>query len=129
MAKHNWVAAFAVLALAAGNGAGAAPDRSAPGTAGVTDTMIAAGAGDEWLSYGGGYDEQRFIPLGLVSDKNVAKLGLAWFADIDTARGQETPEDRWDFDSDAQITVADINVNGARYATTTAAMSPYFCHR
>jgi alcohol dehydrogenase (cytochrome c)/quinohemoprotein ethanol dehydrogenase len=77
----------AALALA-GCGQGAA-ERSAPATEGVTDAMIAAGVGDEWLSYGGGYDEQRFSPLGVVNDSNVGELGLAWYADLDTARGQE----------------------------------------
>ena len=64
-------------------------DRSAPATEGVTDAMLAAGVGDEWLSYGGGMDEQRFSPLDQITDANVGELGLAWFADLDTARGQE----------------------------------------
>ncbi|HAU21649.1 MAG TPA: PQQ-dependent dehydrogenase, methanol/ethanol family [Erythrobacter sp.] len=75
------------LALA-GCGQGAV-DRSTPATEGVTDAMIASGVGDEWLSYGGGYDEQRFSPLGMINDGNVSDLGLAWYADLDTARGQE----------------------------------------
>jgi len=43
----------------------------------------------EWLSVGRTYDEQRFSPLKGINTDNVAKLGLAWFADFDTNRGQE----------------------------------------
>jgi glucose dehydrogenase len=42
-----------------------------------------------WLSYGRTYSEQRYSPLKLVNDKNAQKLGLAWFADLDTNRAQE----------------------------------------
>ncbi|MXP14925.1 PQQ-dependent dehydrogenase, methanol/ethanol family [Altererythrobacter confluentis] len=89
MANRNWIATLTALALAACNSAGDAPTQSALATTGVTDAMLAAGVGDEWLSYGGGYDEQRFSPLTQISDQNVGELGLAWFADLDTARGQE----------------------------------------
>ena len=56
---------------------------------GVDGARIAAGAAGEWLSTGRTYDEQRFSPLGQVTTANVANLGLAWSADLDTARGQE----------------------------------------
>ncbi len=62
---------------------------SAPPTTGVTDELIAKGPSDEWLTYGGDRAEQRFSPLDKVTDKNVGELGMAWFADLDTARGQE----------------------------------------
>jgi len=42
-----------------------------------------------WLSYGRTYSEQRYSPLKLINDKNAQKLGLAWFADLDTNRAQE----------------------------------------
>ncbi|SMQ69386.1 alcohol dehydrogenase (cytochrome c)/quinohemoprotein ethanol dehydrogenase [Altererythrobacter xiamenensis] len=58
-------------------------------TEGVTDAMIAAGNGEEWLTYGGDYDERRFSPLDQINADNVGELGLAWSADLDTARGQE----------------------------------------
>ncbi|MFM9935683.1 MAG: PQQ-dependent dehydrogenase, methanol/ethanol family [Novosphingobium sp.] len=57
--------------------------------AGVTDAMLRAVPDTEWLSYGRDYAEQRFSPLTLVNEYNVDKLGLAWSADMDTARGQE----------------------------------------
>ena len=43
----------------------------------------------EWLSYGRDYAEQRYSPLTLINEYNVDQLGLAWYADMDTARGQE----------------------------------------
>jgi quinohemoprotein ethanol dehydrogenase len=42
-----------------------------------------------WLSYGRTYSEQRYSPLTRINDKNAQKLGLAWFADLDTNRAQE----------------------------------------
>ena len=42
-----------------------------------------------WMSHGRTYSEQRFSPLTQISKDNVGTLGLAWFADMDTARGQE----------------------------------------
>ncbi|MGX7953581.1 PQQ-dependent dehydrogenase, methanol/ethanol family [Tsuneonella sp. HG249] len=42
-----------------------------------------------WITHGRTYSEQRFSPLDQVNRKTVGKLGLAWFADMDTARGQE----------------------------------------
>ena len=43
----------------------------------------------QWLSHGRTYGEQRFSPLDQIDRQNVGALGLAWFADLDTHRGQE----------------------------------------
>jgi alcohol dehydrogenase (cytochrome c)/quinohemoprotein ethanol dehydrogenase len=42
-----------------------------------------------WLTHGRTYSEQRFSPLKQINDHNISRLGLAWFFDLDTARGQE----------------------------------------
>jgi quinohemoprotein ethanol dehydrogenase len=42
-----------------------------------------------WLTHGRTYSEQRFSPLAQIDAANVGKLGLAWFLDLDTHRGQE----------------------------------------
>jgi alcohol dehydrogenase (cytochrome c)/quinohemoprotein ethanol dehydrogenase len=42
-----------------------------------------------WLSYGRTYSEQRYSPLNRINVDNAKSLGLAWFADLDTNRGQE----------------------------------------
>ena len=57
----------------------------------VDDERLRAAADDgaNWLSYGRTQDEQRFSPLTTIDDGNVGKLGLAWWSDLDTARGQE----------------------------------------
>jgi quinohemoprotein ethanol dehydrogenase len=49
----------------------------------------AAGNTADWLTTGRTYDEQRYSPLAQINDGNVKDLGLAWYADLDTARGQE----------------------------------------
>jgi PQQ-dependent dehydrogenase (methanol/ethanol family) len=46
--------------------------------------------GENWLSYGRTNNEQRFSPLTQITKANVNQLGLAWFADFDTNRGQES---------------------------------------
>jgi quinohemoprotein ethanol dehydrogenase len=42
-----------------------------------------------WMSYGRTYSEQRFSPLDRITADNVKRLGLAWYADFETNRGQE----------------------------------------
>src|SRR6266566_4356362 len=42
-----------------------------------------------WLSYGRTYSEQRFSPLSSITADNAKQLGLAWYADLDTNRGQQ----------------------------------------
>src|SRR6202040_2748668 len=43
----------------------------------------------DWPSYGRTYSEQRFSPLAQITPDNARKLGLAWYGDLDTNRGQE----------------------------------------
>lgn len=45
---------------------------------------------DNWLTHGGTYSEQRFSPLDQINTGNVAELGLAWSADFDVGRAQES---------------------------------------
>ena len=42
-----------------------------------------------WMSHGRTYSEQRFSPLKEINDGNVGELGLGWYYDLDTDRGQE----------------------------------------
>ena len=60
-----------------------------------------------WLSAARTYDEQRFSPLDQINDTNVKQLGLSWYADIDTERGQESTP---------------IIVDGVMYLTTAWSM-------
>jgi PQQ-dependent dehydrogenase (methanol/ethanol family) len=56
------------------------------------DRTTLIGAADnnaEWLTTGRTWDEQRFSPLKQINTANARQLGLAWFADLDTSRGQE----------------------------------------
>jgi quinohemoprotein ethanol dehydrogenase len=60
-------------------------------SANVSDAQIvhAEDQPGNWLTYGRTYSEQRFSPLNEINDHNAAKLGLAWYFDLDTNRGQE----------------------------------------
>ncbi|HKR90279.1 MAG TPA: PQQ-dependent dehydrogenase, methanol/ethanol family [Phenylobacterium sp.] len=51
--------------------------------------IAAADRSKDWPSYGKGYSEQRFVPLSQITPANVGQLGLAWYAEYDTDRGQE----------------------------------------
>jgi alcohol dehydrogenase (cytochrome c)/quinohemoprotein ethanol dehydrogenase len=64
---------------------------SPPAIQPVTGARIENEAGEarNWLSYGRTYNEQRFSPLTKINADNVSRLGLAWYADLDTHRGQE----------------------------------------
>ncbi|MEO0412201.1 MAG: PQQ-dependent dehydrogenase, methanol/ethanol family [Pseudomonadota bacterium] len=42
-----------------------------------------------WRLHGRTHDEQRFSPLTQINQDTVSDLGLAWYADLDTRRGQE----------------------------------------
>ena len=43
-----------------------------------------------WMSHGRTYSEQRFSPLRQIDANNAKQLGLTWFVDMDTAKGQES---------------------------------------
>jgi quinohemoprotein ethanol dehydrogenase len=67
------------------------PSRAAGSAANVDAVRINDADRDaaNWLSYGRTYSEQRFSPLSKITADNAKRLGLAWFADLDTDRGQE----------------------------------------
>jgi len=82
----------AIVAACGQKPPGEPPDSEAPPPANV-DTLRIVAADDEpgnWMTYGRTYDEQRFSPLDQIDDSNVADLGLQWYFDLDTDRGQET---------------------------------------
>jgi quinohemoprotein ethanol dehydrogenase len=59
----------------------------------VTNTQRIAAAASEpgsWLTHGGTYQEQRYSNLGSITRDNINGLGLAWYFDFDTHRGQES---------------------------------------
>ena len=61
------------------------------GAAAVTDARQAAADKEPgtWMSAGRTWDEQRYSPLTQITKANVKDLGLAWYGDVDTERGQE----------------------------------------
>ncbi|WP_293457526.1 PQQ-dependent dehydrogenase, methanol/ethanol family [Phenylobacterium sp.] len=62
---------------------------AACGPQGVDGRRIEAAKASDWLSYGRTYDEQRFSPLDQVNRDTASRLGVAWWAEFDTDRGQE----------------------------------------
>jgi len=91
MKKAIWAAPLLVLGVLGTAACNEAMQGSLLDGDGVTQAML-EGAGEDhanWITHGRTYDEQRFSPLDQISTENVGDLGLAWFADMDTARGQE----------------------------------------
>ncbi len=94
--------------------AAAAPAPAAPVAAAQVDAARLVGADKDpgnWMIYGRTYSEQRFSPLTKINADNVKNLGLAWYYDLDTDRGQEaTP----------------VVVDGVMYITTAWSMVKAF---
>jgi len=42
-----------------------------------------------WITHGGTSDEWHYSPLDQINTSNISRLGLAWYGDFDTRRGQE----------------------------------------
>ena len=118
MRAHLMSLAVAAPALLLGLGACSNPPSVSPTPATSANPMGAAAVSAErlinadsepgsWMAAGRNYQEQRFSPLDQINDTNVGQLGLAWYADIDTERGQEaTP----------------VIVDGVMYLTTAWSM-------
>ena len=88
MEKTRWIGralgvALAALAL---TGCGGKGDRDGIG---AEELLAAVKNTANWITYGRTYSEQRYSPLDQIDTGNVGQLGLAWSADLDTARGQE----------------------------------------
>jgi quinohemoprotein ethanol dehydrogenase len=66
---------------------GAPAEAAGSKAAAVTQQRMESKDGGQWMSYGRTWDEQRFSPLNQINDKNVKRLGLAWYADLNTYRG------------------------------------------
>jgi len=77
------LAALAACNMSSGSGGAAAVTGEK-----MRDADSDANVGN-WMSYGRTWDEQRYSPLDQINDTNVSKLGLAWYADLDTLRGIE----------------------------------------
>ena len=45
---------------------------------------------EQWLTYGGSYNEQRYSSLDQINTENIDQLGLAWYHDIQANQGQQS---------------------------------------
>ena len=83
-------AAAALLISLSSIGMGPASAAGSPAPVNAARLDSAERDSSNWLSYGRTYSEQRYSPLAKISDSNAKQLGLAWYADLDTDRGQES---------------------------------------
>ena len=65
--------------------------------------MLADDEPGTWMTHGRTYSEQRYSPLTEINQRNVSKLGLAWYYDLQTERG---------------IEATSLVVNGVMYTTS-----------
>jgi quinohemoprotein ethanol dehydrogenase len=68
------------------------PKRSGDAVVGsaISEGKGQAGAkAEEWANHGYDLSETRFSPLTQIDSSNVKRLGLVWYYDLDTERGQE----------------------------------------
>ncbi len=65
------------------------PAATGPAAVDAARLIAAEAEPGQWLAHGRTYGEQRFSPLDQIDRQTVGRLGLAWFADLDTHRGQE----------------------------------------
>jgi quinohemoprotein ethanol dehydrogenase len=92
LADYRHLVVRPVMALILCFAAGAIEPASAAGSAANVDATRITGADQDpanWMTYGRTYSEQRFSPLARITADNVKQLGLAWYTDLDTNRGQE----------------------------------------
>ena len=89
--RNVWPLVTLCMALAACSRSSAPTSSTSSTPAAVNGTRLAAADSEpgQWMSHGRTYDEQRFSPLDQIKKDNVGQLGLVWFADLDTNRGQE----------------------------------------
>jgi quinohemoprotein ethanol dehydrogenase len=90
--RHIAIAVMAgALALSGCKLADNNPGASNPAFAKIDGEFLKTGGdGDDWAFPAQSYGEARHSPLTKINDKNVAELGIAWFADMPDARGHES---------------------------------------
>jgi quinohemoprotein ethanol dehydrogenase len=59
----------------------------APGKVTQARVLAEAGRGDNWLVNGGHFESRHFSPLKSITDRNVARLALAWAVDAPSPMG------------------------------------------
>jgi quinohemoprotein ethanol dehydrogenase len=86
--RRGWLL-FAVAAILCGGLLPAAKDR---GAAEINDKALRNGGktGEEWVTHGINYAEQRFSPLTQVNATNVARLSLVWSYELGAGGGQQS---------------------------------------
>src|SRR5437764_6441505 len=108
--RNGLLAAVAGLSLTATSIAAAPKPATHPMGAAWVDSARQLAADKEpgtWMASGRTYSEQRYSPLTGINAANVKSLGLAWYGDIDTERGQESTP---------------VVVDGVLYVTTAWSM-------
>ncbi len=99
MEKLALTATLAVAALlcvrpaaAQGDTAAVTPSARPPRFGNVDDARLlrAAREPQDWLTYGGSWDERRYSTLDQINTATVKQLGPAWSFDFDTTQGEES---------------------------------------
>lgn len=98
---------FAAFVAKSLPGHSSAAKESEPGNVNVARVLAEEQSGTNWPVNGRDFGETHFSPLKQVTYKNVQKLGLAWYLDIDSPMGMSSEP---------------IEVDGVVYVTTSLAV-------
>lgn len=77
---------------ASSSSAASATAETAPQFGNVSQERLNAAANEpeQWMTHGGTYSEQRYSKLDQINKENINQVGLSWFADLETNRGQQS---------------------------------------
>ena len=89
MFRPGLLVAALMLAGLAGAGVAVAQKPGSPASVDAARLRAAPAEAGQWLSDGRTYSAQRYSPLTQINQANVGRLGLAWFAELETFRGVE----------------------------------------
>jgi quinohemoprotein ethanol dehydrogenase len=73
-----------VIASACSKGPDSSPTQTRAANVTAERLLNATNEPSQWMTYNGDYNEQRYSRLDRINAQNVAKLGLAWYADFPT---------------------------------------------
>ena len=88
MRLSAWIASLCtVVVVAVGLSGPAMPHADAPAAVDQQRLEHADREPGQWMSVGRTWNEQRFSPLKQINAQTVGRLGLAWYAELNTYRG------------------------------------------
>ena len=87
MSRGHWILFAVTPHICASGSAADLPGNGRFGNLTEERVLAERDSGESWLVNGGRFSGEHYSPLGQISERNVASLGLAWTADIPSFSG------------------------------------------